>query len=214
MKELVFKPGTRNVTIERTSAIAWATNRRGRNPWKGNVTSEIRNYLAAQGYQPDLSRRAGWVQTTLQSIEANGFGYLKREPADPSVGGRAGATTIIEFNFHDDIDLNGHGLPAKATVELSAQKAQLERFRGPGYANDSQTERLIHDFPSAATTLEALGRPVVQSTGVMPPLPGVAVPPPYGLDHLVQLLTDWSHKAPEDYAKWIEAATEVLEGVV
>lgn len=196
MKEMLFRPGTRTVTKERASAVAWATNRRGRNPWKGPVVEEIQAYLKRHGYNPPLDNNRNWMRETLKAIESNGFGYLKVEDDGSGKRGR-----VIEFNFHDDVDLNGHSLPEKATIEANQSRAQMERYHGPAIT--------LQEAEELART-----GPVVKSTGVMPPLPGLAVPPPYGLDHLVQLLTDWSHKAPEDYAKWIEAATEVLEGVV
>jgi len=202
MREFAFRPGTRTVTKERAGAVAWATNRRGRHTWKGpRVTEDIRLYLERHGYNPQLDRY-NWVRKTLATIVDNDLGYWKLEEQGKN-------TVVVEFGFHDDVNLNGQGLPVRASREEHPGRPGIQG--GPVvtaevHPYDTQTQRVHEDFPP--------DRPVVQSTGIMPPLPGAPVPAPYRLDELVQLLTDWSHQAPEDYAKWVEAAIESLGGVV
>lgn len=103
MRRIEWEPGIYTATKERASALAWATNRRGRNPWVGkNVTSDILAYLADHGYVVDSRYK---LLTTMKSLVNRNYAYIHF--AD-------GGKKVKEFGFFPDVDLNGHGLPEKA----------------------------------------------------------------------------------------------------
>jgi hypothetical protein len=179
MRKIEFIPGMTESMKERVSAIAWATNHRGRNSWQSkNVTVTIAEYLNDHGYEVKRSL----IQSALKAIEHYGWGWKR---AGQNLTGQRGGNRIIEFGFHPDIDLTGHGLPESVGVKAPA----------PSDPAIHSTDKLFEDTP-------------------FPPLPAAPEPPIYRLDELSKLLKEWSEKDQETYANWVDQAVENLRRVV
>jgi hypothetical protein len=95
LREIDFPSNTHEETKRRVLALAWATNRRGRNPWKSRyVVREVVKYLQKEGLDIDNAD----VRYAIRWVVHNGYGFDRR--AEDKV------KTTIEFNFHPDVDLN------------------------------------------------------------------------------------------------------------
>lgn len=103
MRTLEMPVGTYTQTKERVAALAWATNRRGRAPWKGvNVTRTIWQYLQEHGYTEVAPPE---VMRAMRKIQETGFGYIKYDE---------GEHRVLEFGFFPDVDLTGFSLPKRS----------------------------------------------------------------------------------------------------
>lgn len=112
MREIQYKKPRYRKTQEIVGAIAWATNRRGRYPWKSpSVPAQLEQYLQNHGFS--ITRQQ--IHTALRAIEEEGFGYRRLHP---------GGTRTIEFNFHSDVVLDDLPLPNKLAVNGTKEKVQ------------------------------------------------------------------------------------------
>lgn len=204
MRKLEFPTGTRPATKARVSAVAWATNRRGRVPWKSsNVTTQISEYLAECGYvitTLDIAYVMKWV-------EDHKYGYRRSKP---------GGKRTLEFGFLKDVELTGHSPDG------------LEKIVKPGHvlAPPPSTAAQPTVTPTPAVLSNGL-TPTTQSghVAVMErpaakveidvPLPGAPEHAPiYRIGELTELLNRWADMDPDAYAGWVDRALAQLGAVL
>lgn len=207
MRDIIWKPGTRAVTRERASAIAWATRHSNRKAWtegydKVDVIEQIAHYLEQHGYKPAVSRGRGWLSGTIKTLVKQNFAYVQTEELP---NGRT--TRVVEFGFLPDVSLDGHQLPESASIEAKASVAQYQRWNTRP-TNNNELLSVIEEEPSAVQT--ATDRPVEQPEGRMPPIPGLSKPRRPYAEELGDLLDTWHEKAPVAYTKWAATVVEDL----
>lgn len=168
------------------SAVAWATMRRARVSWKSdNVNATIREYLAREA---DYIMDPADVAYVMHWLVDNGYAWRK----DDAPGKR-----VVEFGFHQDVDLTGHPKPKPGvTSRIARLRAEAEAV-GMTVQPATEPEEGVKHFPEDVSDVPLPGEPP-------PP------PPPYRLDELVKLLTDWADSDPDKYATYVDAAIERL----
>src|SRR5678816_1535424 len=100
MRQIELKGKTYETTRQMVDALAWATNRRGRAPWKdSNVIHAIIAYLEA--HNVDIANadhkghgRGGGVRYVIDKLVKEGY-------AEIATAG--GSRTYVMFKFKDDV---------------------------------------------------------------------------------------------------------------
>jgi len=96
-------------TWDMVDAIAWATNRRGRNTWKSsNVAQQIRDYILDHGGHPDMYPRSR-VVAVMNKLTNEGYATLSTE-----------GKRYTSFRFFPDVNLN------RDTPEFVGRKSMIE----------------------------------------------------------------------------------------
>jgi hypothetical protein len=186
---------TRN-TID---ALAWATNRRGRNTWthKSNVVPVIAKYLADHRVQIgtenfSVSNINGRIRTTIWRLVQEGFAEITR------ANGTTGSYT--SFRFKDDVNLNGHSpvfLPEGPDTRPTYRKgSDSPTHKIPNTAGRDLAERGLN-VSDVAIDLDV-------------PLPPGPKPVRYHESEVNDALDKWAANNPEAYAEWADSVVERL----
>jgi len=104
VRDIKLKGKVYKTTRQNVDALAWATNRRGRNPWKDdeNVVVAIWEYLCEHGVElMDTATYGGSRQLRNAMMRLVKEGYAEVAPI------KAGSHFTM-FKFKDDVNLNGH----------------------------------------------------------------------------------------------------------
>jgi hypothetical protein len=210
MRRIEFPPGTRPTTKERVSTLAWATNRRGRNPWKSrNVTAQVSEYVQAAGYAYDSVDAAA----AIKWIVDNKYGFRKHNE---------GGKRTLEFAFVPDVDLNGH-MPAH---KLTTERTSIGSGAGHQYAAKTKVMAQAQHEQGVATMQSVVHpEPVLHvdpdlngnspPVDIVVPLPGEPERPDlYGLNDFCDLAYAWADINPDGWAAWVDRATESLRAQI
>lgn len=184
MREISFK-GMKNQTKVNMSAVMWATNRRGRAPWKNdNVVQQITEYLDKNGVFIHPEQPLG---RTMELFETRGYG--KRV-----VRGKR----TVQFEFLPDVVLTG--------VEPIFDPDKVAAIKKAAAAESEPKSVVAAPAPVAApgATGPEIGMPPTPSQVLKPPL--------YRFVEFLELVGTWGDKHPDDYGKWVDTVIPWLEG--
>jgi hypothetical protein len=195
MRQIVLKGKTYETTRQMVDALAWATNRRGRVPWKDsvNVILSIVSYLEA--HNVDIANadhkghgRGGGVRYVINKLVNEGY-------AEVATAGDNKVLTM--FKFKDDVDLNGH-MP------------KFKRLEPPGEPLSSGFTNM-RPAPVAYDNAGSEGRTeYVDSRIIEMPLPPAPKPERYLSSNVNAALDTWAERDADAYAKWAETLLERL----
>jgi hypothetical protein len=186
MRELVMPKRVTNSTRTALDALAWASYRRGNNPWQGdNVAKTVVDYLNKHNVpviEDDITPiKLGRVMRELAAFD---LATTKNE-------GERGA--VSWFQFHPELDLS------KARVGMVIKEERLE----------DKVNKILHPENAAREI------PVLPLHTVLP-LPDVPPPPPpprYRAEEINTLLDAYAEMDSEAYATYADRLLEVLRMV-
>jgi hypothetical protein len=195
MREISLQGRTNKTTREMVEAIAWATNRRGRNPWKSSDNASVVTVIQEYLHEHNVSliggtdKQSARTKYALNRLVAEGYAYSKFKGEDAS-------KRMVEFGFHPDVNLTGYTPKFKAVPLIADVGADIGPITPTPVDADRKYQVLINPNPP----------PIV-------PLPPIIIPR-YKEDEIEALLDKWAQKDSEAYADWADKLIATLKVIV